>query len=83
MNIVEKSNLHYLCSCLHQVCMYAFQIFTLSAIPFDNMLATLERCVSVLKPGGLVLFRDYGNALAILLYYISLINNLADISLLY
>uniref|UniRef100_A0A0E0Q757 Methyltransferase-like protein n=1 Tax=Oryza rufipogon TaxID=4529 RepID=A0A0E0Q757_ORYRU len=35
-------------------------IFTLSAIPFDNMLATLERCVSVLKPGGLVLFRDYG-----------------------
>uniref|UniRef100_A0A0D9WXY2 Methyltransferase-like protein n=1 Tax=Leersia perrieri TaxID=77586 RepID=A0A0D9WXY2_9ORYZ len=35
-------------------------IFTLSAIPFDIMPATLERCVSVLKPGGLVLFRDYG-----------------------
>ncbi|KAF0908737.1 hypothetical protein E2562_028360 [Oryza meyeriana var. granulata] len=43
-------------------------IFTLSAIPFDIMPATLERCVSVLKPGGLVLFRDYGNALDILLY---------------
>ncbi|KAG8099934.1 hypothetical protein GUJ93_ZPchr0013g37372 [Zizania palustris] len=35
-------------------------IFTLSAIPFDIMPATIERCVSVLKPGGLVLFRDYG-----------------------
>ncbi|XP_015694482.1 tRNA N(3)-methylcytidine methyltransferase METTL6 isoform X2 [Oryza brachyantha] len=35
-------------------------IFTLSAIPLDIMPAILERCVSVLKPGGLVLFRDYG-----------------------
>lgn len=35
-------------------------IFTLSAIPFNTIPATLERCVSVLKPGGLVLFRDYG-----------------------
>uniref|UniRef100_R7W2E0 Methyltransferase-like protein 6 n=1 Tax=Aegilops tauschii TaxID=37682 RepID=R7W2E0_AEGTA len=36
------------------------QIFMLSAIPFNTISATLERCMSVLKPGGLVLFRDYG-----------------------
>ncbi|GJN12063.1 hypothetical protein PR202_ga30307 [Eleusine coracana subsp. coracana] len=36
-------------------------IFTLSAIPFDIMPSTLKYCVSVLKPGGLLLFRDYGN----------------------
>ncbi|XP_062190386.1 uncharacterized protein LOC133893393 isoform X2 [Phragmites australis] len=35
-------------------------IFTLSAIPFDIMPTTIEQCVSVLKPGGLILFRDYG-----------------------
>ncbi|EER98412.1 hypothetical protein BDA96_02G122200 [Sorghum bicolor] len=35
-------------------------IFTLSAIPFDIMPTTIEQCVSVLKPGGLLLFRDYG-----------------------
>lgn len=35
-------------------------IFTLSAIPYDIMSTTIERCVSVLKPGGFVLFRDYG-----------------------
>ncbi|XP_066389730.1 uncharacterized protein [Miscanthus floridulus] len=34
-------------------------IFTLSAIPFDIMPTTIEQCVSVLKPGGLLLFRDY------------------------
>jgi methyltransferase-like protein 6 len=35
-------------------------IFTLSAIPFAIMPRTIEQCVSVLKPGGLLLFRDYG-----------------------
>uniref|UniRef100_K4A247 tRNA N(3)-methylcytidine methyltransferase n=1 Tax=Setaria italica TaxID=4555 RepID=K4A247_SETIT len=35
-------------------------IFTLSAIPFAIMPSTIEQCVSVLKPGGLLLFRDYG-----------------------
>ncbi|CAN6203675.1 unnamed protein product [Urochloa humidicola] len=35
-------------------------IFTLSAIPFAIMPSTIEQCVSVLKPGGLFLFRDYG-----------------------
>lgn len=39
---------------------YYLQIFTLSAIPFDIMPTTIEQCVSVLKPGGLLLFRDYG-----------------------
>ncbi|OAY79788.1 Methyltransferase-like protein 6 [Ananas comosus] len=35
-------------------------IFTLSAVPFDKMPLIIERCVSALKPGGLILFRDYG-----------------------
>jgi len=35
-------------------------IFTLSAIPFAIMPSTIEQCVSVLKQGGLLLFRDYG-----------------------
>ncbi|CAN6180147.1 unnamed protein product [Urochloa humidicola] len=35
-------------------------IFTLSAIPFAIMPSTIEQCASVLKPGGLFLFRDYG-----------------------
>ncbi|KAG2641521.1 hypothetical protein PVAP13_2KG247200 [Panicum virgatum] len=35
-------------------------IFTLSAIPFAIMPSTIEQCVCVLKPGGLLLFRDYG-----------------------
>ncbi|KAK4757027.1 hypothetical protein SAY87_007154 [Trapa incisa] len=35
-------------------------IFTLSAIPFQMMSSALVKCFSVLKPGGLVLFRDYG-----------------------
>jgi hypothetical protein len=47
---------------------FDWQIFTLSAIPYDIMLATLRRCVSVLKPGGLVLFRDYGNISDMLIF---------------
>ncbi|CAN6165926.1 unnamed protein product [Urochloa humidicola] len=43
-------------------------IFTLSAIPFAIMPSTIEQCVSVLKPGGLFLFRDYGNCSEILQY---------------
>ncbi|WOH11679.1 hypothetical protein DCAR_0831169 [Daucus carota subsp. sativus] len=35
-------------------------IFTLSAVPFDRMPAAMSECFSVLKPGGLLLFRDYG-----------------------
>lgn len=47
------------CCCIHGID-FITMIFTLSAIPYDIMSATLRRCVSVLKPGGLVLFRDYG-----------------------
>lgn len=35
-------------------------IFTLSAVPFNRMPAAISECFSVLKPGGLLLFRDYG-----------------------
>ncbi|XP_043716812.1 tRNA N(3)-methylcytidine methyltransferase METTL6 [Telopea speciosissima] len=35
-------------------------IFTLSSLPFQKMPTALEECISVLKPGGLLLFRDYG-----------------------
>ncbi|XP_011084259.1 methyltransferase-like protein 6 isoform X1 [Sesamum indicum] len=35
-------------------------IFTLSALPLDRMPKALAHCFAVLKPGGLLLFRDYG-----------------------
>ncbi|XP_077223276.1 methyltransferase family protein isoform X2 [Tasmannia lanceolata] len=35
-------------------------IFTLSAIPFQQMPFVIAECLSVLRPGGLLLFRDYG-----------------------
>ncbi|KFK35617.1 hypothetical protein AALP_AA4G014500 [Arabis alpina] len=35
-------------------------IFTLSAVPKERMPRALKECFSVLKPGGLLLFRDYG-----------------------
>ncbi|KAJ1694831.1 hypothetical protein LUZ63_011529 [Rhynchospora breviuscula] len=35
-------------------------IFTLSAVPFCKMPSIIQKCSSVLKPGGLILFRDYG-----------------------
>ncbi|GMI65186.1 tRNA methyltransferase 140b [Hibiscus trionum] len=34
-------------------------IFTLSAVPLQIMPAALKECFSVLKPGGMLLFRDY------------------------
>ncbi|MCD9640189.1 hypothetical protein HAX54_025334 [Datura stramonium] len=35
-------------------------IFTLSAVPLQRMSRAITECFSVLKPGGLLLFRDYG-----------------------
>ncbi|XP_057962719.1 uncharacterized protein LOC131154162 [Malania oleifera] len=35
-------------------------IFTLSAVPVNMMPTAIRECFSVLKPGGLLLFRDYG-----------------------
>ncbi|XP_010528788.1 PREDICTED: methyltransferase-like protein 6 [Tarenaya hassleriana] len=35
-------------------------IFTLSAVPQKRMPRAIKECYSVLKPGGLLLFRDYG-----------------------
>lgn len=46
-----KSEHHLLC-----------QIFTLSALPLDRMPKAIKECFAVLKPGGLLLFRDYGNS---------------------
>ncbi|XP_019426629.1 PREDICTED: methyltransferase-like protein 6 isoform X1 [Lupinus angustifolius] len=35
-------------------------IFTLSAVPLERMPRSIKECFTVLKPGGTVLFRDYG-----------------------
>ncbi|XP_020526800.1 methyltransferase-like protein 6 isoform X2 [Amborella trichopoda] len=35
-------------------------IFTLSSVPFRSMPFVIANCYSVLKPGSLLLFRDYG-----------------------
>ncbi|KAG5232668.1 methyltransferase protein [Salix suchowensis] len=37
-----------------------YLIFTLSAVPLKKMSPAIMECFSVLKPGGLLLFRDYG-----------------------
>ncbi|KAF1879085.1 hypothetical protein Lal_00047757 [Lupinus albus] len=34
-------------------------IFTLSAVPLERMPRSIKECFTVLKPGGMVLFRDY------------------------
>ncbi|XP_057424483.1 uncharacterized protein LOC130718052 [Lotus japonicus] len=35
-------------------------IFTLSAVPLERMPRSIKECFTVLKPGGMVLLRDYG-----------------------
>ncbi|CAL5363226.1 unnamed protein product [Camellia sinensis] len=48
----------------HKCCLggvdFVTLIFTLSAVPLHRMPAAIAACFSVLKPGGLLLFRDYG-----------------------
>ena len=44
-------------------CSIICQIFTLSAVPLHKMPSAIRECFSVLKPGGLLLFKDYGNGL--------------------
>ncbi|KAI3748469.1 hypothetical protein L6452_11549 [Arctium lappa] len=39
---------------------YVTLIFTLSAVPLHRMSTAVAACFSVLKPGGLLFFRDYG-----------------------
>ncbi|XWS64739.1 hypothetical protein CRYUN_Cryun05aG0029500 [Craigia yunnanensis] len=45
---------------LHSRIKIAFQIFTLSGVTLQTMPTAIRECFSVLKPGGILLFRDYG-----------------------
>ncbi|XP_047323003.1 tRNA N(3)-methylcytidine methyltransferase METTL6 isoform X2 [Impatiens glandulifera] len=47
-------------SCLPSPVDFVTLIFTLSAVPLHRMPTAIASCFSVLKPGGLLLFRDYG-----------------------
>lgn len=47
-------------------------IFTLSAVPLQRMPMAIKECFSVLKPSGLLLFRDYG------LYDMTMLRFVAD-----
>ncbi|XAR64906.1 tRNA(Thr) (cytosine(32)-N(3))-methyltransferase, partial [Bertholletia excelsa] len=48
------------CKCCLGGMNFVTLIFTLSAVPVERMPAAVAACFSVLKPGGLLLFRDYG-----------------------
>ncbi|XP_010414913.1 PREDICTED: methyltransferase-like protein 6 [Camelina sativa] len=54
---------NYRCS-LNEHCIggvdFVTLIFTLSAVPKERMPRAIKECFNVLKPGGLLLFRDYG-----------------------
>ncbi|VVA93971.1 unnamed protein product [Arabis nemorensis] len=59
----EGMQVNYKCS-LNEHCIggvdFVTLIFTLSAVPKEWMPRAIKECFSVLKPGGLLLFRDYG-----------------------
>lgn len=50
--------------CLKQCCIggvdFVTMIFTLSSVPIKRMPHVIKECLSILKPGGMLLFRDYG-----------------------
>lgn len=48
------------CACCIGGVDFVSLIFTLSAVPLKKMSPAIMECFSVLKPGGLLLFRDYG-----------------------
>ncbi|EOA35495.1 hypothetical protein CARUB_v10020701mg [Capsella rubella] len=59
----EGMRVNYKCS-LNDRCIggvdFVTLIFTLSAVPKERMPRAIKECFAVLKPGGLLLFRDYG-----------------------
>ncbi|XP_012569881.1 tRNA N(3)-methylcytidine methyltransferase trm141 isoform X2 [Cicer arietinum] len=66
LDVKEDNGLHLKNSCLSEeldCCVggvdYVTLIFTLSAVPLERMPRSIKECFTVLKPGGMVLFRDY------------------------
>ncbi|CAH2046946.1 unnamed protein product [Thlaspi arvense] len=59
----EGVHVRYECS-MNEKCIggvdFVTLIFTLSAVPKERMPNAIKECFTVLKPGGLILFRDYG-----------------------
>ncbi|CAK7341055.1 unnamed protein product [Dovyalis caffra] len=60
--VADKSGLYLSreCGCCIGGVDFVTLIFTLSAVPLKRMPTAIMECFSVLKPGGLLLFRDYG-----------------------
>ncbi|KAF5180962.1 Methyltransferase-like protein [Thalictrum thalictroides] len=58
-DLVESSYLKQSQCCIGGVD-FVTLIFTLSAVESQSMPAAIMECISSLKPGGLLLFRDYG-----------------------
>ncbi|BBH06731.1 Methyltransferase family protein [Prunus dulcis] len=51
----------YACDCSNEALERVKEtIFTVSALPLHRMPESIKECFSVLKPGGLLFFRDYG-----------------------
>ncbi|KAK7376318.1 hypothetical protein VNO78_34784 [Psophocarpus tetragonolobus] len=65
-DVRENNGLHFTDPCPEEFdcCVggldFVTLIFTLSAIPLERMPKSIKECFIVLKPGGMVFFRDYG-----------------------